>query len=127
MIDIQYRDVNISDAMSQEIDGDHGYGKPFLVILVDVQLVAILSSEILSEAQSLCFKPRLLKFYQYQMTFPICLPDLGTKVNAEHGQPVLRLVGIFVRTQLDTLNLFLQQSREYGFGYTFILHEVFEH
>ena len=126
---IQHRHVNVADPVTHYIDGHHRIGETLMAALlsVDIVLVTVLGAKILTEAKGLRLYPRLLKFYKDEFRLVLTRSDTGTEVDTEHRDLVVGLVGILVRTKLNTDDFLLQQCRQHCPGHTLVLHEIFEH
>ena len=63
MVYVYHRLLNVAHTMPEQIDSHHGVGKAFRRVAAYVQLVAVLRTKILAEAQCLRVEPCLLQFY----------------------------------------------------------------
>ena len=77
--------IDVSYAVTQEINGNHRNGKPLILsFLLHVFLGIVLQGKIAAETESLCFYPRLLQLYQYQMHEAVVFSHCCRKVDSEH-------------------------------------------
>ena len=124
---IDYRFLDVTYGMPQQINGHHGQGMPVGTVAHDVLWILVMYAEILAETQRFCWQPRLLQFYQDELFLAIILKDGGSEVNTKDGQALLLSVDVLVWTHFNLHNILFQQCRENSACNAFILHEVFEH
>ena len=107
---IKHGNVNVADPVTHYIDGHHRVGKTLMAALlsVDIVFVTVLGAKILTETKGLRLYPRLLKFYKDEFRLVLTRSDTGTEVDTEHRDLVVGLVGILVRTKLNTDDFLLQ-------------------
>ena len=55
------------------------------------------------------------------------MADSGTEVNAVHREQFVLVVAVLMGAHLHRHHVALQQGRQDGAGYAFVLHQVFEH
>ena len=89
MVYVNHGFLYVAHPMTEQVNGHHGIGKALGGVVAYVNLVAVLCSEILAEAKSLCVQPCLLQFYQNNAVFQFAavrffLADCGSKIYAEH-------------------------------------------
>ena len=120
---VQHRFLYVAHLMAQQINGHHRQG---MSPIRHVLRIRIVYAQILPEAQRLSVQPSLLQFYQNKVLMAVSLPYGCAEVDAEHRQGVAVLITILVGAHLHGHHVLLQQSRENGTRYAFILHQVLE-
>ena len=110
MTDIEHRYVDIANPVTHDIDRHHRISETFVIalLLVNIVLVTVLSSEILAKTKRLRLHPRFLQFNENKFRLILSRTDPGAKVDTEHRDLVVGLVGILVWTQFNTDNILLQ-------------------
>ena len=128
MLYVKYGFVDVPHAVTEQIHCYHWYAiTEGIVVFQDVVGVGILSPKILAETQGFSLKPRFLQLYEHEFQSTVILLDLCTEVDAKHGYLVAAAIGVFVLAHFHFHHISLKQCREYGFGNTFVLHQIFEH
>ena len=128
VLHIEDRLRDIAHQMAQEIDRHHrnGIARGSKVLLEHIFLVAVLRTKILTEAERLRGKPRLLQLDQDEVDTTIGLAHLRAKVDAKHGDVPATDIGILVATHLHADHLLLEQGRENGTRHALVLHQILE-
>ena len=130
MVYVYYRFLDVAYLMAKQIDSHHRIGKALFVCLADIVLVVVLCSKILAESQCLSVEPSLLQLNQYNAVLNLIaflLAHSSREVNTKHRQRVACSVAVFMWPHSYMNHFFLQQRRQNGFGYTLVLHNVFEY
>lgn len=63
MVDIDHRLLNLTDAVSEKVNGNHRNGIARMTVLVDITFVTVLSTKVLAETQGLRLQPCLLQLH----------------------------------------------------------------
>ena len=124
MVDIEHGLLNVTNLMTENVYGHHWKGRS---VRLHVFRVGIVNAQILPEAQSLRLQPRFLQFYQDEFLISFGITDSGTEINTEYRQIVVSVVTIFMRANLYSQNIHLQQGRQDGTGYALVFHHVLKH
>ena len=119
--------VDVAHGVPQQVDGHHGQGMAVGAVGHYVLWVLVVYAQVLSETQRLCWQPRLLQLYQYELLLAVGAFYGGTEVDAEDGERLFLSVGVLVGAHLYPKDFFLQQCREDCAGNALVLHEVLEH
>ena len=128
MVHIHDRLLHLSDAMPQEIDGNHGYGILPVIFLQHILLVVILQGEVTAEAKCLGGQPSLLQLDEHQVRLVVLVEHCGGKVDAEHRDRLTPGdVRILIAPDFNVDDFLLQQCRQDGLGYAVIFHQIFEY
>ena len=117
----------LADGMPQQVDGHHRQCVTVGTVGNDVAGVLVVYAQVLSEAEGLRGEPCLLEFHQYELFLTVALADGGPEIDAEDGEHLLLAVGVLMGPDFNFHYILLQQCRENGTGYAFVLHEVLEH
>ena len=124
---VKHRDVDVAYAVAHNVDGDDVQTITVLAVVLHVGRVGVLCAKVLPEAQGFGLHPSLLKFDEYEFFRAVGITDSGVEVDAEHGDVVLRGVGVLVGAHLYVDNLAFDESSQQGLGYALVLQQVFEH
>ena len=124
---VEHRLLDVTHLMPKKIDRNHRDGIALLALRQYVLRVGIVHAKILTEAKRLRFQPRLLQLYQDKTFGAVRFQDGCAEVYAEDGQVLAIAVRVLIAPHLHVHDIHLQQGRENGLGYAFILHQVFEH
>ena len=130
MVYVYYRLLDVAHLMAKQIYSYHRVGKALFVGLADIVLVVVLCAKILAESQRLGVEPSLLQLNQHNAVLYLIaflLAYSSREVNAKHRQRVACSVAVFMWPHSYMNHFFLQQRRQNGFGYTLVLHNVFEY
>ena len=122
MTDINKRLIYIAKPVAKNVYSNHWQRILFSVTSLHIALVAVLRSEILSEAECFCLKPRFLKFYQYMIFRTVLFLYRSCKVETEHGYAVTGLIAVLMRADRHFLYVLIEQCRQYRLCNALIFH-----
>ena len=108
MADVKHRLLDVTNLMTQQIDGNHRNGMTVAAVLDDVLRILIVNTQVLAETERLRLEPGLLEFYQNEMLAAVVFTYRRTEINAEHRQRVALVISILVRTDLHMRDVLLQ-------------------
>ena len=115
--------------MSQYINRNYRQTIPFWIDIPvwNILLVDILTSQVLSEAQSFRHQPCLLKLNQYQLLRTVIILYGGSKIYPHHRDFPLCHSRIFMRTHFKMYDFLLKQGRKHYLCHPVVFHHILEH
>ena len=120
MFDIEHWHIDVTNSMSQQVDGYHRNGIAVIVVLArHILRVAVLRTKILTETQGLCLQPSLLKFNENQADGSIRFLHMCTEVYTKHGDVVSHAICVLVAAHFYCHNLLRERQRFRPFLFVF--------